>query len=56
MQTLLADSGRHRAPSVPDLIVVAAAELAGLTVLHLDEDFDLIGEVTGQPTERMAVA
>lgn len=56
VQTLLADRARHRAPSVPDLIVAATAELAGLTVLHVDKDFDLIAEITGQPTERMAVA
>ena len=55
VQALLADRGRHRAPSVPDLIVAATAELAGLTVLHLDKDFDLIAEITGQPTERLAV-
>lgn len=56
VQTLLADRGRHRAPSVPDLLVAATAELAGLTVLHLDKDFDLIAEVTGQATERLTVA
>ena len=55
VQTLLADRGHHRAPSVPDLIVAAIAELAGLTVLHLDKDFDLIAEITGQPTERLTV-
>lgn len=55
VQSLLADRGRHRAPSVPDLIVAAIAELAGLTVLHLDKDFDLIAGVTGQPTERLAL-
>lgn len=54
VQTLLADSGRHRAPSVPDLIVAATAELAGLVVLHLDKDFELIAEITGQPTERLS--
>ncbi len=51
--TLLADRGQHRAPSIPDLIIAATAELAGLTVLHLDKDFDLIAEVTGQPMERL---
>jgi len=56
VQMLLADLGRHRAPSVPDLIVAATAELAGLTVVHLDKDFDLIAEVTGQLTERLAGA
>jgi predicted nucleic acid-binding protein len=56
VQTLLADRGRHRAPSVADLIVAATAELAGLTVLHVDKDFDVIAEITGQPTERLATA
>lgn len=50
---LLADRGRHRAPSIPDLIIAATAELAGLTVLHRDKDFDLIAEITGQPMERL---
>ncbi len=53
--TLLADRGQHRAPSVPDLIIAATAELAGLTVLHLDKDFDLIAEITGQPVEHLNV-
>lgn len=53
VQTLLADRGRHRAPSVPDLLVAATAELGGLVVLHIDKDFELIAEVTGQPTERL---
>ena len=51
--TLLADRGQHRAPSLPNLIIAVAAELAGLTVLHLDKDFDLIAEITGQPMERL---
>ena len=51
--TLLADRGQHRAPSVPDLIIAAAAELAGLTVLHVDKDFEIIAEITGQPVERL---
>jgi predicted nucleic acid-binding protein len=51
--TLLADRGQHRAPSVPDLIIAATAELAGLTVLHLDKDFDVIADITGQSVERL---
>lgn len=47
VQMLLADQGRHRAPSVPDLVVAATAELAGLVVLHLDEDFELIADAPG---------
>jgi predicted nucleic acid-binding protein len=53
--TLLADRGQHRAPSVPDLIIAATAELAGLTVLHLGKDFDLIASITGQPVEWLNV-
>jgi len=53
--TLLADRGQHRAPSIPDLILAATAELADLTVLHLDQDFDVIAAVTGQPVERLNV-
>src|SRR5689334_9771895 len=49
--TLLADRGQHRTVSVPDLIIAATAELAGLIVLHSDKDFDLIASVTGQPAE-----
>lgn len=53
VQLLLADRGRHRAPSIPDLLIAATAELAGLTVLHLDKDFELITDLTGQHTERL---
>ena len=56
VQAALADRGLHRAPSVPDLIIAATAELAGLTVLHLDKDFELIAEVTGQPAQRLRLA
>ena len=54
--TLLADRGQHRAPSIPDLIIAATAELAGLTVLHLDKDFEIIAGVTGQPLERLNIS
>ena len=53
IQALLADRGQHRAPSIPDLIIAATAELAGLTILHLDEDFEVIAAVTGQALERL---
>ena len=52
---LLADRGQHRAPSVPDLVIAAAAELAELTVLHCDKDFDLIASVTGQRAEWLSL-
>jgi predicted nucleic acid-binding protein len=53
VQTLLADRGQHRAPSIPDLIIAATAELADLTILHLDKDFEIIAGITGQPIERL---
>jgi predicted nucleic acid-binding protein len=52
---LLADRGQHRAPSVPDLIIAATAELAGLTVLHMDKDFQIIADITGQPLEQLTM-
>ena len=51
--TLLAERGNHRAPSVPDLIIAAIAESAGLVVLHNDKDFALIAEITGQPLQQL---
>ena len=39
--------------SVLALIVAAAAERSGLVVLHHDNDFERIAEVTGQPLERV---
>ncbi|MEV8374350.1 PIN domain nuclease [Kribbella sp. NPDC056861] len=56
IQAMLAASGQHRAPSVPDLLIAATAELAGLIVLHLDKDFDLIAAITGQRLERLELA
>lgn len=50
VQRLLAgrsQSGRK----IPDLLVAAAAEDAGLVVLHYDADFDRIAAVTGQRCE-----
>ncbi len=47
VQGMLADGGQHRLP-IPDLVIAAAAESAGLVVLHYDADFGRIAEVTGQ--------
>jgi predicted nucleic acid-binding protein len=56
VQLLLTDRGQHRAPSIPDLLVAAAAELSGLKVLALDKDFDLIADITGQQVERLRLS
>jgi predicted nucleic acid-binding protein len=55
VQVALGERGQHRAASIPDLLLAATAELAQLTVLHDDKDFDLIADVTGQPVERLAL-
>lgn len=52
VQVALGERGQHRAASIPDLLIAATAELGQLTVLHDDNDFELIADVTGQPTER----
>jgi predicted nucleic acid-binding protein len=51
VQAELATTGRHRAVPWSDLVIAAVAERHRVTVLHYDSDFELIGEVTGQPTE-----
>jgi len=53
VQQALADVGHHRAPSIPDLLIAATAELSLFTVLHVDKDFELIARITGQPVERL---
>ena len=55
VQLLLADRGQHRAPSIPDLLVAATAEVAELTILALDKDFELIAQITGQPVEPLRI-
>ena len=47
VQRLLA-SRSARGRKIPDLLIAAAAEEAGLTLLHYDNDFELIAKVTGQ--------
>ena len=54
VQALLAGQGRHRAVGIADLLIAAAAERHGLTVLHYDSDFDAVTDITGQATEWVA--
>ena len=53
---LLCRVGHHRGPSVADLLLAAMAEVFELTLLHVDSDFDVIAEVTGQPVERLVTS
>jgi predicted nucleic acid-binding protein len=50
----LAKNGHHRAVSIPDLIIAAVAERAGLVIVHYDQDFDQIARVTKQPVHWVA--
>jgi predicted nucleic acid-binding protein len=44
--------GAHqRSVGHADLLIAAAAESAGVELLHYDEDFDRIAAITGQPTQ-----
>jgi len=38
----------------PDLLIAAAAERAGLTLVHYDADYELIAEITGQAVRWVA--
>jgi predicted nucleic acid-binding protein len=53
---MLAHQGgmHHRRVKRADLLIAAAAESAGVPVLHYDADFDVIAEITGQPTRWIA--
>lgn len=44
----------HRRVKHPDLLIAAAAESAGLPLVHYDRDFEAIAAITGQPTRWLA--
>ena len=48
IQQLLARRAHHRVP-IGDLIIAAAAESAGVPVLHYDAHYEQIAAVTSQP-------
>jgi len=51
VQALLASKAQHRSVPLPDLLVAACAEAAGLTVLHYDADYERIAKLTGQAVQ-----
>jgi len=51
VQAALAARSHHRALSLVDALVAAAAEARDLVVLHYDADFELVAEITGQAQE-----
>jgi predicted nucleic acid-binding protein len=48
VQDMLAAQSQQRGAKIADLLIAAAAEAAGLIVLHYDHDFDLIARFTRQ--------
>jgi predicted nucleic acid-binding protein len=44
-------SARMRTVPLPDLLIATVAERHRVTILHYDRDYDLINEITGQPTQ-----
>jgi predicted nucleic acid-binding protein len=51
VQAMLAERSQHRAVPLPDLLVAACGERAGLAVLHYDADFERIAGLTGQAAQ-----
>ncbi len=51
VQDKLAARSQQRGVKLADLLIAAAAEAAGLVVLHYDRDFELIAKVTRQRVE-----
>lgn len=51
VQAQLASTSEHRSVPLPDLLIAACAEMAGLAVLHYDADYERIAGVTGQPVQ-----
>ena len=51
VQDALAARREQRGAKIADLLIAAAAEAAGLVVLHYERDFDVIARVTRQPVE-----
>lgn len=51
VQAELASMSQHRSVPLPDLLVAACAEAAGLIVLHYDADYQRISSITRQPEQ-----
>lgn len=54
VQAALTERGTHRSAGVADLLVSAAAELQGLTLVHYDRDFVQVADATNQPVTWIA--
>lgn len=49
VQLAIAGSGGHRHVPPADLLIAAAAERAGVPLVHYDQDYERIATVTRQP-------
>lgn len=56
VQRSLAHEGalHHRSVKLPDLLIAAVAEIAGVTVWHYDHDYERIAQITGQQVQWIA--
>jgi predicted nucleic acid-binding protein len=43
-------AGHQRRVRLPDLLIAAVAERHAMPIVHYDEDYDRIANITGQPT------
>jgi predicted nucleic acid-binding protein len=43
-------AGHQRSVRIPDLLIAAIGERAGLPIAHYDEDYERIAAISGQPT------
>jgi predicted nucleic acid-binding protein len=48
--------GHQRSVRIVDLVVAAVAERLAYPVVHVDEDYERIASITGQPTRRLPAA
>lgn len=54
-ERLCASGGkRHRSVKHADLLIAAAAESAGVGLVHYDEDYEVIATITNQPVRWLA--
>lgn len=56
VQFELARTARLRAVGLPDLLIAAVAERHRVTLIHHDNDFEIIARITGQPTLSLSPA
>lgn len=46
-------AGHQRSVRIVDLIIAAVAERSAMPIVHVDEDYERVAAITGQPTRRL---